>query len=197
MSFALYGRTVACLLLALGLSDCSHVPVTSMFKLARIDVTKSEPAELRAAIKLPDVLALQPRGVKMRIAVKIGSGPGESEEFALQQLADERDLASLRDEHETGTRILAYRLDTKDLPRMAAFRTAALQAKEKSGERGTLSISIRPEACRHGELPAGPILISTYLRTEETGKYVLLMRNIDVRSLDPSRDVATLITPCK
>lgn len=197
MSYLRYGRAVACLLLTLWLFGCSHMPVTSMVKLTRIDVTKSEPAELRAAIKLPDVLALQTRGVRMRIAVKIGSGPDVSEEFALQELADARDLASLRDEHEAGTRILAYRLNAKDLPRMAAFRTTALQAKEKSGERGTLSISIRPEACRHGELPTGPILISTYLRTEETGSYVPLMRNIDVRSLDPSGELTTLIPPCK
>ncbi len=197
MSHLRYGRAAAFLLLTLWLFGCSHIPVTSMVKLTRIDVTKSEPAELRAAIKLPDVLALQPRGVRMRIAVKIGSGPDVSEEFALQELADARDLASLRDEHETGTRILAYRLDAKDLPRMAAFRSAALRAKEKSGERGTLSISIRPEACRHGELPVGPILISAYLRTEETGSYVPLMRNIDARGIDPGGELTTLIPPCK
>ena len=41
----------------LAMAGCSHMPVTSMVKLARVDFETSDPAQLRAAIKLPRTLA--------------------------------------------------------------------------------------------------------------------------------------------
>ena len=35
------------------LAGCGHMPVTSMIKLARVDFAKTDPAQVRAAVKLP------------------------------------------------------------------------------------------------------------------------------------------------
>ena len=35
------------------LAGCGHMPVTSMVKLARVDFVATDPAGLRAAVKLP------------------------------------------------------------------------------------------------------------------------------------------------
>lgn len=36
----------------------------------------------------------------------------------------------------------------------------------------------------------------TYQRTSETGRYVTLTRDVDLRTLEPDRDVAALIPSC-
>ena len=62
----------------LAMAGCSHMPVTSMVKLARVDFETSDPAQLRAAIKLPRTLRPQPNGVALRIAVQVGRAGGST-----------------------------------------------------------------------------------------------------------------------
>jgi hypothetical protein len=82
-----------------------------------------------------------------------------------------------------------------DLARLAAFR-AELIAKKSSGQKGSFSISVRPQACKIGELPDGPIYFSTYLRTAETKEYVTLARDVDLRSIVPNAAVVATIPRC-
>ena len=84
-----------CLLHALlitAMAGCSHMPVTSMVKLARVDFETSDPAQLRAAIKLPRTLRPQPNGVALRIAVQVGRAPEEARDFMLRELPEPAEL---------------------------------------------------------------------------------------------------------
>ena len=184
-----------CLLLLLpvmALAGCSHMPVTSMVKLARVDFETSDPAQLRAAIKLPRTLRARPNGVALRIAVQVGRGPEEARDFTLREIPEPAELTR---EAGAGSHIFAYRIDDADLARLAAFR-AELIAKKSSGQKGSISISVRPQACKVGELPDGPIYFSTYLRTAETKDYVTLARDVDLRSIIPNAAVVAEIPRC-
>jgi hypothetical protein len=176
----------------LAMSGCSHMPVTSMVKLARVDFETSDPAQLRAAIKLPRMLRPRPNGVALRIAVQVGRAPEEARDFMLRELPEPAELAR---EAGADSHIFAYRIDDADLTRLAAFR-AELIAKKNSGQRGSISISVRPQACKAGELPDGPIYFTTYLRTSETKDYVALARDVDLRSIVPNAAVVTEIPRC-
>ena len=178
--------------LSLAVAGCSHMPVTSMVKLARVDFETSDPAQLRAAIKLPRSLRAQPRGVALRIAVRVGREPEEARDFMLREIPEPAELAR---ETGAGSHIFAYRIDDADLARLAAFR-AELIAKKSSGQKGSISISVRPQACKVGELPDGPITFSTYLRTAETTEYVALAREVDLRSIVPNAAVVAEIPRC-
>jgi hypothetical protein len=179
-------------LVVLAVAGCSHMPVTSMVKLARVDFETSDPAQLRAAIKLPRTLRPQPNGVALRIAVQVGRAPEEARDFMLRELPEPAELTR---EAGAGSQIFAYRIDDADLARLAAFR-AELMAKKSSGQRGSISISVRPQACKAGELPDGPIYFSTYLRTAETKDYVALARDVDLRSIVPNAAVVAEIPRC-
>ncbi len=187
--------SLPCLLLLLpvmALAGCSHMPVTSMVKLARLDFETSDPAQLRAAIKLPRTLRARPNGVALRIAVQVGRGPEEARDFMLREIPEPAELTR---EAGAGSHIFAYRIDDADLARLAAFR-ADLIAKKSSGQKGSISISVRPQACKVGELPDGPITFSTYLRTAETKDYVTLARDVDLRSIVPNAAVVAEIPRC-
>lgn len=178
--------------LSVAMAGCSHMPVTSMIKLARVDFETSDPAQLRAAIKLPRSLRARPNGVALRISVQVGRAAEEARDFMLRELPEPAELAR---EAGAGSHIFAYRIDDADLARLAAFR-AELIAKKSSGQKGSISISVRPQACKVGELPDGPIYFSTYLRTAETKNYVALARDVDLRSILPNAAVVAEIPCC-
>jgi hypothetical protein len=185
-------RCLLRVLAILAMSGCSHMPVTSMVKLARVDFETSDPAQLRAAIKLPRTLRPQRNGVVLRIAVQVGRSPEEARDFMLRELPEP---AELMREAGADSHIFAYRIDDADLARLAAFR-AELIAKKSSGQKGSISISVRPQACKAGELPDGPIYFTTYLRTSETKDYVALARDVDLRSIVSNAAVVADIPRC-
>ena len=192
MNFRLPLHCLLLILSMLAMAGCSHMPVTSMAKLARVDFETSDPAQLRAAIKLPRTLRPQPKGVALRIAVQVGRAPEEARDFMLRELPEP---AELMREAAAGSHIFAYRIDDSDLARLAAFR-AELIAKKSSGQRGSISISVRPQACKAGELPDGPLTFTTYLRTAETQDYVALARDVDLRSIVPNAAVVAETPRC-
>src|SRR5215475_14998784 len=177
---------------AFTLSGCGHMPVTSMVKLARVDFETSDPAQLRAAIKLPRELRTRPNGVSLRIAVRVGRAPEEAREFLLRELPPPAELAR---EAGADTHIFAYRIDDADLPRLAAFRTELI-ARKSSGQRGSITISVQPLACKTAELPEGPVYLTSYLRTAETGIYVTLARDVDLRTIAPEHAFVDSIPRC-
>jgi hypothetical protein len=180
----------------LAMAGCSHMPVTSMVKLARVDFETSDPAQLRAAIKLPRTLRPQANGVALRIVVQVGRAPEEARDFVLREMPEPAELTR---EAGAGSHIFAYRIDDSDLGRFKAFRSeliARKSAAQNSGQKGSISISVRPQACKAGELADGPVYFTTYLRTVETKDYVALARDVDLRSIVPNAAVVAEIPRC-
>lgn len=173
-------------------AGCGHMPMTSMIQLARVDFQTSDPAQLRAAVKLPVALRPLPYGIALRIAVTVGRKPVEQRDFLLREVALPAELA-----REAGTdgHIFAYRLEDAEISRLTAFRTELL-AKRREGSGGGITISVVPRACKVSELAEGPILFTTYLRTAETIDYVALERDVDLKSLLPGRDIVAEIPLC-
>jgi hypothetical protein len=162
------------------------MPVTSMVKLARVDFANTDPAQLRAAVKLPRTVRPRPQGVALRISVKLASGHEAFEDFTLREVSQPNDLLDLRQELDADSHIFAYRLDEREVARLAAFRDG-LQEKQaaRGGKGGALAIAVRPDACRTGELSGRTLHVTTYLRTMETAGYVPLARDVDLRTLIP------------
>ncbi len=190
--------TVAALLLLLvALGGCGHMPVTSMLRLARIDFTSTDPAQLRAAVKLPRVVQPKPHGVALRIGVRLSGGQEEFQDFMLREVSDPKDVLALHRELDADTHVFAYQLDPAEAARLGTFREALKKKQAASGGRGgSLTISVQSQACRSGELPHQPVMLTTYLRTAETGGYVPLARDVDLRTIDPQKDLAAAIPPC-
>jgi hypothetical protein len=182
-------------LVAAASSGCGHVPAMSLIQLARIDFASTDPADLRAAVKLPRAIEPSPRGVVLRVGVKLGSGHEQFEDFALHEASDPNDVAELERELEADTHVFAYRLEAREVARLNAFRDKLKAQQAASGGRGgALTIAIRPQACRTRDLSGSPIYVTTYLRTTETGRYVPLARDLDLKTM--ARDLAEAIPPC-
>jgi hypothetical protein len=176
------------------LAGCGHMPVTSMVKLAQIDFQTTDPEKLRVAVKLPRALKPRAEGTVLRIAVKLASGEEEARDFTLAVATDD-EVAVLAAESDARSEMFAFAIAKNDVAQLRIFRTALLQRK-KSGSGGSLTISVRPDVCRNEQLPRGSLLFTTYLKTAETGSYVPLARDVDLRTFDPNRDLAASIPAC-
>jgi hypothetical protein len=197
MSLFRFRAFLSALAMALLLGSCGHMPVTSMIRLARADLTTTDPTQLRAAVKLPRLLRPRPHGVALRIAVRLANGQEEAQEFKLREVSEPNGVLALHHELGPDTHIFAYRLEQSEAVRLATFRDALKVKQSASGGRGgAITISIRPDACRTGDLPVGAVLVTTYLRTAETGGYVALARDLDLCTINPGQDHAAKIPPC-
>lgn len=190
----------ACLLLLAGLlAGCGHVPLTSLPKLAKIDVRTTDLAQLRAGISLPADIRPLPGGVTMTITALPKDGGRHERKAVLEEVRDAAELASLPVLAAPGRRFTLFRLSAADVARLGAFREEMFAGPQQSGNRGSLSLGA-DKACRLGDLSAEPVTMTGYLRTSETQDYVLLMRDFDlteaVRAIDPKVDLATAIPPC-
>jgi hypothetical protein len=181
--------------LALFLAACGHVPLMSMVTLSGIDFATTDPALLRAAIKLPQVIEPRLNGAALRVAVKLADGRDLAQDFKLSETTDERDVLPLHAELDPGTRVFAYRIEPGEVERLKVFRRTVLA--QKQGQKAGLEISIKPDACRVGALPPGPLLMTTYIKTSETNRYVTLARDVDLRTLAAGRDAAAAIPACQ
>jgi hypothetical protein len=183
--------------IAVAIGGCGHMPVMSMVRLARVPFDKTDPALLRAAVKLPRMLRPRTQGVVLRITVRLASGTEETHDLLLRENVDQADLVALRDEIDGATHIFTYRFDAAEAARFSALREALKQKQQAEGGRGgSLSIAVRADMCRTGELGGGPVLITTYLGTKETDGYVPLTRDVDLRSVTPGHDLVAAILPC-
>ncbi len=124
--------------------------------------------------------------------MQIGRAPEEARDFILREIPEPAELTR---EASADSHSFAYRIDDSDLARLAAFR-AELIAKKSSGQKGSISISVRPQACKAGELADGPVYFTTYLRTAETKDYVALARDVDLRAIGPDPAAVAGIPRC-
>ena len=169
------------------MAGCSHMPVTSMVKLARVDFETSDPAQLRAAIKLPRTLRPQPKGVALRIAVQVGRAPEEACDFMLRELPEPAELTR---EAGAGSHIFAYRIDDSDLARLAAFRTELI-AKKRPKAQAKEDRSRFRYGRKHAKLASCRTARSTSpQRAEKTA------RDVDLRSIVPNAAVVAEIPRC-
>jgi hypothetical protein len=197
MSNFSFRLTIKWAALGLLLAGCGHMPVASMVKLARVDFATTDPAGLRAAVKLPAAIKPLRDRVRLRLAVRLANGKESTQDFRLTEISDAIDASWLGDQIEAGTHLFAYQLEPAEAARLVAFRDALKEQQAASGGRGgAVMISVAPRACRKSEIPTGPVLFTTYLRTAETGGYIVLARDVDLRTVAGNRDLAAEMPIC-
>lgn len=181
---------VPALLLLVG---CTQMPVSSMLKLREVRFETSDISALRAGVAFPK--GLRPLRGTARLAIEVEPGDGSRlvHSFRLQELGGADALALA---NEAGTEnVVAYGITPSDQLALQSFRSEVLAARAKAEGRPALRLSVAADACRSSALPDGAIFFSTYLKTNETGRFVTLARGIDLRALAGDR-AESKIGPC-
>lgn len=197
----LRGAAVAGMLVGLAplLAGCGHVPLTSIPKLMRIDFDTTNLQDLRAAVLVPAQIKPAPKSVTMSITVMPGAGGRHERSYPLEEIDDPAEIAQLPAQGAAGTRLIAYRLAPRDAAQLDVFRAEMRELTKPSGQKNKGSIGLAAsKVCQTGPLPGGPLYMTTYLRTSETGSYIVAARDVDLREAATTHkiDLATAIPPC-
>jgi len=185
---------------AAALSACSHVPVSTIWALRNFDAASVDPAALRAAVRLPESLEPQRNGVTLKIGWwRDGEEKTKREmTLALKETTAPEDLAPLAGEKTSGTRLYAYRVDPVDYAAIRARQHEYLEEKARSPGKTHGSFGVGAEACRRGDFPQGPLLTTTYLRTQPSGAYLTVLKNLDMReAATKEKPLDELVPPCE
>jgi len=171
-----------------------------MWAMRNFDAATVDPASLRAAITLPQALEPQPGGVTLTVGWWRDGEEGARHEakFVLKETSAPQDVAPLHDEKRAGTRLFVYRVDPADFPEIRARQKQFLEEKARSPAKTHGSFGVGAEACRRGELPQGPLLTTSFLRTEPEGAYLTLLKNVDLRSaVTDEKPLDVLVPSCE
>jgi hypothetical protein len=163
------------------LSACSSIPLGSLYKLSRIDFMTTDLSRFRLALTLPNTLKPQQGGVHMDLAYKQGEKPEEKRVVKLEESKYAPDFVGLPTSP-PGTKTYVYRLPQNEVITLNKIRNDAIIAKAKN-QKGYLRMGIAPkEFCAESAVPKQPLLVTTYVLSSENGEYVVLTRDIDLRS---------------
>lgn len=195
-------RPAPLLALALLAGACSHVPLASLPKLARLDPVTADLAALRAAARAPEAIMPTPGGAVLTLSYwrQGEEAKKTTQTVVLDEDPDPAMRAALKGEETSGTRITVFRLPEEGRRRLEAARAEAVALKGSeaaAGRKARGSLSIAMKGCARGPLPAGPILLSTYLKMEPEGEFIPLVRDVDLATLaDEAGAKAPPIVPC-
>src|SRR5262245_32842662 len=98
---ALFGAAIAsgCA----SLTVMSHVPLSTMSRLASLKLAEIEPAEVRVAARLPDALEPRSHGVKVRVDVAgMKDGKDSAAELILEPSVEPSEFAPLSAQRRAG-----------------------------------------------------------------------------------------------
>ncbi len=189
-------RVKGCIILAgfaLSLAACGTVPLTSIPALSRIDFKTTDFAALRAGLRLPDALRTQPDGVDLEVTLRIDGSPDEKTIFPLVELP----AGALPDSGQAGKIDFIYRLSDQDSRRFDEIRNKTNVARQQN-RRGSVDLSIEPKQfCLLRPLPDGPLPVTSYIQTSETKRFVVLTRDLDLRSEAKTAASLSTLKPCK
>lgn len=185
--------------LSVSLAGCGHVPVSTMWALRNFDMVRADPTHLRVAVRLPEALIPQPGGVK--VTARWGrKGEPQSErtaEIVLQETSVAAEGAGLTQARRAGTRLFAYKVASQDVERLRALQLEVARTQREGQGRETGALGVSADACRTGELPAGALAMTTFLKVDSEREYLTLLKDVDLRTLaSGDKSLDNLVPAC-
>lgn len=195
MRFQFLSTVLLCVFLGaiLVATGCTSVPVASMAKLSRIDFDTTDISVLRAAVLLPSYLSPLPGTARLDVTVERSGAPKIERTLPLLEV-DDPEAATINVEAKTGRHLYAYALSPESARTVDRLRRQLLAERRSASDKRNLTLRVAADACHTASLPAGPVPMTTYLKTAETKSFVPLVRNLDLRTLAPGQPLD--IQPC-
>lgn len=180
---------------ALLLGGCLSTPIRSIPRLMRLDFATLKMDEVRAGLRLPDMLRVRPGDATMTVRTRGPEGTTE-DVFVLAEDADAGEQAGLAAEARHGFALSLWRIAPGDLPRIAAIQDRVRASHGQAGRiRGSIEIKVSG-GCRTTRIPAGPVFMSSFLRPSRDETYITLVDGLDLRQFIPVADWQAKIPAC-
>lgn len=181
------------------LSACTHVPLSSIPKLAQIDPETTDLSQVELAVRVPQDFRLHRDGASINVAL-IPEG-GTPETLALQLEHSTAPLTPFL-ERQQGSKfkILRFELDPEEAKRATDYRTHVIALKEQlraEGRGGSASFSVGSTGCLSpGANPFQDLRMKFFMRTKPDEEFYPPIKEIRISPEDMRKEGDTGISFC-
>lgn len=189
-------RHLALFLPSLLIAGCASVPLSTMWKMRNFDLGTTDVRQLRAAVRTPDFMRIADGKVILSMTLTDTKGIVHADEkFKLVRVKKPSQAAGLRRYAKPGFSLHAFRLSAKDVERMDMFRHQQSLLKIRFGSQLRGSMRVLASGCEMAGHSGQPLAITTYLKAAETGGYIPLTSELDLRKYTKTTKVGLCPSP--
>jgi hypothetical protein len=171
------------------LSGCTSMPLTTMYKLHRMDPMDADPAQIKVAIRADERIGIRKGGAKIELKFDAEDGTLNIDEtFIIEIIRNPSISAELVEDKNPGESVTVLRLTESDAQRLKLLQSSLAPYREE-GRKGSASLGVRLNGvCLHSRMPAGQVLVDIFLQTSDYDGFFVFARNLDLRKKSEQGD---------
>jgi len=172
---------LACLI-TLFLAGCSGMPLTSMYKLSRMDPMEADPAQIKVAVRADEAIGIGKGDAQIEFKFDAEDGSLSIDEIYLIEL--DRDpvvYGALYTDKKPGESITVLSLTPADAERMKQLQLEMAQFR-KGDVKGSGSLRVNLNGmCLNSKMLPGEVQLDLFLQTSEQEGFFVMAKNLDMR----------------
>ena len=188
-----YRKVVLAVILALLVAGCASVPLSTMWKLRNVDPIATDVSRIRVGVRAPSYLRVVAENVRFEVGtVNKKTGSHVSKRLPLVVVDDVTENAALRKYRKPGFYLRVFRLSRAGAQSLRVYRRQFRELKKEFGDDVSGQLSISASGCEQPGEKNRPLPVTTFFRSAETGGFVVLTSETDIRRLlGPSQTLRT------
>jgi len=174
---------LACLI-ALFLAGCTSMPLTTMYKLSRMDPMDADPAQIKVAVRADEAIGIGKGDAQIEFKFDAEDNSLNIDEIYLIEVVRNPAMhGELYADKKPGESITVLGLTTSDAQRMKQLQLA--MAPFRNGDvKGSGSLRVNLSGmCLHNKMPPGEVQLDLFLQTSEQEGFFVMAKNLDMREV--------------
>ena len=169
------------LLTALFLSGCTSMPLSTLYKLSKMDPMDADPTQIKVAVRADQAIGIGKGDAQIEFKFDAEDNSLNIDEIYLIEVVRDPVLqGELYTDKKPGESITVLGLTDSDAQRMKQLQLTMAPFRNGDVEgTGTFRINLSG-MCLHGELPPGEIELDIFLQTSEHEGYFVFAKNLDM-----------------
>lgn len=163
------------------LTGCAGMPLTTMYKLKRLDPMEADPAQIKIAIRADGRIGIRDGDAK--IDIKFHSKDGSvsiDETFMIEIIRDPIMSMELVENKKPGESVTLLQLSMADAQRFRALQsTIATHKRDERKGTGSFGVGLGG-ICLFSPVPDDEILLDIFLQTSENDGFYVLTKELDL-----------------
>ena len=178
-------RSIIVLLGVLSLAACSSIPITSLYKLYKLDPFRMSPQELRIIIRADEAISIRKGNISMNIGFKAHDDSLTIDDTYLVEVERNGSLPTeVLDDREPNEALTLLRLSEADARQLAEtqklLKPYADSDDESDAGEGSFGISVTG-VCLNKPIPPGKSRLTLYLQSSVEDGFFVFLKNLDMR----------------
>ena len=174
---------LACLIV-LFLAGCTSMPLTTMYKLSRMDPMDADPEQIKVAVRADEAIGIGKGDAQIEFKFDAEDNSLNIDEIYLIEVVRNPVVqGELYADKKPGESITVLGLTTSDAQRMKQLQLE-MALFRKGDVKGSGSFRVNLSGmCLHNKMPPGEVQVDMFLQTSEQDGFFVMAKNLDMREV--------------